>query len=217
MNWKASLNGRSISASFCDRSSVAQQSRGAPGTCLGSALGIAGVFALAHKGAAASSPHQTHLAILVLLLGTLCRAGGSVWSRSLALPANQGMRSALQMSTGGAALLFLAALAGESRAFAIAVAHWSSLVWFSFLYLVFPSTVAFTAYVRLLRHEPASRVATYVYVNPLVALLAGMLLAHEALGPWQLLGCGLILAGVFAALSSRRPAALPAASAFQEH
>ncbi len=180
--------------------------RPSPATLAGSALGIGGVCALAHTGnGAASGPHQTHLAILVLLLGTVCWAAGSVWSRALALPADQGMRSALQMTTGGAALLLLAGLSGETRAFLHAVAHWTPLVSFSFAYLVLASIVAFTAYVWLLHHEPAGRVATYAYVNPLVALLAGVLLAHEAVGPWQLLGCGLVLAGVFAALSGRKP------------
>ena len=183
--------------------------RPSPGTLLGSALGLLGVSALAHKGARAASEHQTDGAILVLLFGTACWAGGSVWSRSLILPPGQGMRSALQMTTGGIALVLLAAVSGESRAFAFAVAHWPPLVWFSFLYLIFASIVAFTAYVWLLHHDPASRVATYAYVNPLVALLAGVLLAHEAVGPWQWLGSGLVLLGVFASLSSR-PARIPA-------
>jgi drug/metabolite transporter (DMT)-like permease len=73
-------------------------------------------------------------------------------------------------------------------------------------YLVIAASIlAYTAYVWLIEHEPASRVASYAYVNPVIALIAGALLADERLSALQLLGVLLVLAGVLVTLRARRP------------
>jgi drug/metabolite transporter (DMT)-like permease len=74
-------------------------------------------------------------------------------------------------------------------------------------YLVFAASVlAFTAYVWLLGHEPTSRVASYAYVNPVIALVAGTALAGERLAGLQIVGALLVLAGVFATLTGKQAA-----------
>jgi drug/metabolite transporter (DMT)-like permease len=76
---------------------------------------------------------------------------------------------------------------------------------FSMAYLVFAaSIVTFTAYVWLIAHEPATRVASYAYVNPVIALFAGAVLAGERLSALQLVGVLLVLAGVFATLTGKQ-------------
>jgi drug/metabolite transporter (DMT)-like permease len=175
------------------------------GSVAGALLGIAGVVFVSRngEGVAAAGPVQTRLAIGALLVGNVCWAAGSIWSRALALPARQSTRAALQMTTGGAFLILLAAAAGESRLLPPALAHWSGITWACFVYLVFASIVAFTAYVWLLHHEPSNRVASYAYVNPLIALALGVGLAHERVGSRQMLGGGLVLLGVFTTLKAR--------------
>jgi drug/metabolite transporter (DMT)-like permease len=180
------------------------------GIAIGSALGIGGVVLLTRSGsAAASSPSVTHLATLVLLCGTITWSAGSVWSRSLQLPSQQSMRSALQMTMGGAFLVPLALAFGEGRLVVHALSQWTAATLLCFVYLIVASIVAFTAYVWLLHHEPAGRVASYAYVNPLVAIALGAGLGQERFGPTQILGAGLVLLGVFATLRMKARCTTP--------
>ena len=175
------------------------------GIVAGIALGISGVALLTrHNTPAAGSNGQTDVAILVLLAGTLCWSGGSVWSRALALPANQMVRSALQMATGGFFLCLLAGAVGDARRIVPALQAWTATTWLCFLYLIGASIVAFTAYTWLLEHEPAGRVASYAYVNPLVAMSLGAWIGDEHFGRWQIAGAGLVLLGVFATLATKQ-------------
>jgi drug/metabolite transporter (DMT)-like permease len=74
-------------------------------------------------------------------------------------------------------------------------------------YLIFAASIlAFTAYVWLLTHEPTTRVASYAYVNPVIALFAGAALAGERLSAVQVAGVLLVLAGVFATLRGKQSA-----------
>ena len=178
------------------------------GSVAGSLLGIGGVLLVSWIGArsAAShgqSPGQIAWASLILLTGTLCWAAGSVWGRRVQLPARQTVRAALQMTTGGFFLLLLSVATGEIHATLLALGQWSGTIWLCLAYLIAASILAFTAYVWLLEHEPAGRVASYAYVNPLVALALGVGLAHEHISRWQWLGGGLVLLGVFTTLRSR--------------
>ena len=175
------------------------------GIIAGSVLGIGGVVLLTRTGTAAPDSHgQTHLAILVLMSGTICWAFGSVWSRSLALPAQQSARSALQMATGGFFLMFLAIGAGEGPQLIASLHAWTLVTWLCFAYLIAASIVAFTAYVWLLHHEPAGRVASYAYVNPLVAIALGVGIGHERIVSWQYVGAALVLLGVFATMTTKQ-------------
>ena len=175
------------------------------GIVVGSILGIAGVVLLTRTGVAAPSSHgQTHLAIIVLVSGTIFWSAGSVWSRSLVLPAQQSARSALQMATGGFFLALLAIGAGEGVPFLHSLHAWTRATWLCFAYLIVASIVAFTAYVWLLHHEPAGRVASYAYVNPLVAIGLGIGMGHEHIVGWQYVGAALVLLGVFATLTTKQ-------------
>jgi drug/metabolite transporter (DMT)-like permease len=70
--------------------------------------------------------------------------------------------------------------------------------------ILFASIIAFTAYVWLIAREPTTRVASYAYVNPVIALLLGSLLAHERPTPVQYAGAALVLAGVASTITGKR-------------
>lgn len=105
------------------------------------------------------------------------------------------MNAALQMLCGGVALSLLSVAHGEPARFHFAQVSMQS--WLSLLYLiVFGSWIAFSAYVWLLKVSTPARVATYAYVNPVIAVLLGHLLLGEALGVRAVWAAAIILAGV---------------------
>ena len=113
-----------------------------------------------------------------LMIATVAWAAGSLYSRSAALPSSPLMSTSMEMLSGGAVLYLVAAVTGEFRAFDPATV--SSRSWLAVGYLtIFGSIIGFTAYVWLLRVVHASRVATYAYINPVIAILLGWSLAGE--------------------------------------
>jgi drug/metabolite transporter (DMT)-like permease len=174
----------------------------------GIALGFAGVVLLAWQspgGQARTSPFT----LLVLIAATLCWSGGTLWSRKLSLPKPQTLNAGWQMAIGGGLLLLLSAGAGEMhRMPPLAVLLQAKMV-VSMAYLVLAASIlAFTAYVWLIAHEPTTRVASYAYVNPVIALFAGAALAGERLSTLQIAGILLVLAGVFATLTGKQAVVL---------
>jgi drug/metabolite transporter (DMT)-like permease len=171
----------------------------------GIVLGFAGVVVLALEAPASGAGGISTFAMLVLIGGSLCWAGGTLLSRSLVLPRPQALNAGMQMAIGGALLFVLSAASGEMRRLpSMAVMLRPTLV-LSMVYLIFcASILAFTSYVWLIAHEPATRVASYAYVNPVIALLAGAALAGERLSGFQLIGVLLVLAGVFATLTGKQ-------------
>ena len=99
------------------------------------------------------------------------------------------------MLAGGIFLTFTAAMLGEFKGFDVRTV--SSGAWLALIYLIVAgSIVAFTAYVWLIHHESPTKVGTYAYVNPVVAVLLGYALGGEALGPRTVAGTLLVLVSV---------------------
>jgi drug/metabolite transporter (DMT)-like permease len=168
----------------------------------GIVLGIAGVILLMIPSGLANS--RFHVSALVLLLGCLFWAGGTVASRYVRLPRQLSMSSGLQMMWGGAYLLLFSAFGGEMGQLpGWAQWNWALVLAMGYL-IVFASIIAFTAYVWLIAREPTARVASYAYVNPLIALLLGALLAGERLTPLEYAGAALVVAGVAFAIAAKR-------------
>ncbi|MFL5330836.1 MAG: EamA family transporter [Gemmataceae bacterium] len=135
------------------------------------------------------------LAASVLLCATLAWTSGSLLTRRLDRPKSTFMATSAQMVTGGAVLLVFAALRGELGEISPAKLTWISLL--SHLYLiVFGSIVALTAYTWLLENVSPSRVATYGYVNPVVAIILGWALGGETLNGSAALATILIVLSV---------------------
>jgi len=116
-------------------------------------------------------------------------------SRRLPLPAEKVMSSGAQMLAGGVLLMLAATLLGEFRGFHLREV--SRGAWLSLAYLIVAgSIIGFTAYVWLIHHESPTKVGTYAYVNPVVAVLVGYFLGGEALGVRTIIGTALVLVSV---------------------
>lgn len=191
---------------FIGELAVLRSQRAAPLSVAGIVLGFAGVVMLAWRAPGGAGRAET-FAMLVLIGGTLCWSGGTLWSRKLVLPRPQTLNAGWQMAIGGALLFVLSAASGEMRRLPSPAVLLRPALVLSMAYLVLcASILAFTAYVWLIAHEPATRVASYAYVNPVIALLAGAMLAGERLSAVQVIGVVLVLAGVFATLTGRQVA-----------
>jgi drug/metabolite transporter (DMT)-like permease len=132
---------------------------------------------------------------IVLVIGSFAWASGSIYSRSVRLPASPVQFTAMQMLCGGACLLIFGLLQGEAGAIEPTGISARSVV--AVLYLiVFGSLIGYSAYIWLLRVSTPAKVATYAYVNPVVAVLLGSLFAGEALTGRMMLAAAVIVTGV---------------------
>jgi drug/metabolite transporter (DMT)-like permease len=130
----------------------------------------------------------------VLVLASLSWTMGSLYGRNARLPASQLLATGMEMLAGGAALMLAAIVLGEWSSFElVAVSGRSAL---ALVYLTVIGSIAFVAYVWLLRVAPTPLVATYAYVNPLVAVLLGYFLAQEPMTLRTLLAAALIIGSV---------------------
>jgi len=161
----------------------------------GLALGAAGLLVLAGPGDFLGSGRFSLPALLVLLAGTFCWAGGSLFSRGSRLPSSPVMATAVTLVCGGAGLAIVGAAAGELARFDPAAASLKSILAVVYL-LIFGSIVGFTAYLWLLRVTPVARVATYAYVNPVIAVLLGWALAGEPFTARVAVAAAIIVAAV---------------------
>ena len=163
----------------------------------GLAVGIVGVAVLMNPSSSLGEAPLGRAGAVALLVACCGWSIGTIVSRRLVLPESKPMSAAAQMLSGGVQLLALAALSGEFAHFR--VQNISGIAWFSLVYLIIAgSIVAYTAYVWLLHYESPTKVGTYAYVNPVVAVIIGTALGGETIGPRTLLGTALILVSVVA-------------------
>lgn len=131
---------------------------------------------------------------LILVLGSLSWALGSIYSTHAKMPSPL-LTTGMEMLCGGAILLVCSFMFREPSNFDVHAVSMRSLA--GLLYLTtFGSLVAFTAYMYLLEHVSASLVSTYAYVNPVVAVILGWFIAHEPLTVRTLIAAVVIIAGV---------------------
>ena len=177
------------------------------GTLVSVLVGFVGVGVLMLPG---SRPEGVRLGgLLLLVAASLSWAGGSFFSKKLPLNRDPLVSTGLQMLLGG----LIMAVAGVARGEAvnIDVASFSTASIVALVYLVsIGSLVAFTAYVWLLQNAPISKVATYAYVNPVIAILLGWLILDEKFTTTITLGATIIVASV-AFIVRKESAPVPAA------
>jgi drug/metabolite transporter (DMT)-like permease len=162
---------------------------------IGLLIGMAGVTVLVSRTLSFGEVPMDTAGACALIVAAVSWSVASALTRRLPLPAAKTMSSGAQMLAGGVLLTLTAALLGEFRGFHVDTV--SRGAWLALAYLiVLGSIVAFTAYVWLLHHESPTRVATYAYVNPVVAVLVGYFLGGEALGPRMIAGTVLVLVSV---------------------
>jgi len=161
----------------------------------GLVAGFGGVGVLVGSpGAGAGGRHEL-LGVLLVVGGALAWAAGSIYSRHAPSPDRPRVWVAMQMLTGGGALLILAVLTGELERVDPAAVSTRSLLALVYL-IVFGALMAFSAYIWLLSVSTPARVGTYAYVNPVVALLLGWALVGEPLTFRSLLAAAIILGSV---------------------
>jgi drug/metabolite transporter (DMT)-like permease len=166
--------------------------------------GLAGVGLLA--GPAFTAPAGSNhlgLGISILLVGSFLWAAGSLYSRTAAHSTSLILTAGQQMICGGALLLLAGFALGEQRGFAPEQVTRLSIIAFVYLVLI-GALVGYTAYFYLLRHCDPAKVATYAYVNPVVAILLGTIFAHEHLTGRTLLGAGLVIGSVAFVISAQQ-------------
>ncbi len=172
----------------------------------GLALGLAGVALLSglgerRPGAAGVSAWG----VVIILIAAACWALGTIMARRVTLPASPPLASGMQLLSGGVALLALSAATGELGSLHLARVSASS--WLALGYLtVIGSIVAFSAYGIAVRALPTATVATYAYVNPVIAVLLGTLILNERLTPAMIGGGVLIVGAVFLVVRRSPPA-----------
>ncbi|HEX7842107.1 MAG TPA: drug/metabolite exporter YedA [Kofleriaceae bacterium] len=167
------------------------------------AIGFAGVLVLLGGPSLAGQP----LHLVLIVLSPACWALGSILSRrqSREWQIGASMLSAMQMITGGGALLVAGAVHGEALP-----AHASARSWLAVGYLgVFGSLIGFTAYNWLLRNARPIVATSYAYVNPVLAVVLGALISGEPLGATTLVANVLIVGAVALALGQPRAARTP--------
>ena len=184
--------------------------RPARGTVLGVLLGFAGVAVLLLPGARPSGVPA--IAVAMVLTSSLLWSVGSFLAARGGLPSDPLVTTLAQMLGGAAGLGLAGLLAGEGAPRDVGTASWVALAYL----VVFGSVAAFTAYSWLLGVAPTSQVATYAYVNPVVAVGLGAVVAGEQVSPLTLVG-GLVTVLAVAVVVTqegrrRRGAALEEAS-----
>lgn len=163
----------------------------------GVVIGLAGVVMLfMFKGSVGfKGTRMEYISLLVLLLGTMGWAIGSLISKYKHVEASVTMKVAIQMSTTGIVALLISMLSNERSAFAFDGITAESAMALAYL-IIFGSLIGYMSYIWLLTVRPPSLVATYAYVNPVVALFLGWLFVDEKLTLTQAGALGVILLGV---------------------
>jgi len=165
-------------------------------------IGLLGVATLMNNSPSLGGAPVDRGGAVALLIAALSWSVASACTRKAPLPASKPMNSAAQMFAGGILLFILAASTGELRGFQFQAVSFAA--WFSLFYLVVPgSIVGFTAYLWLLHHESPTKVGTYAYVNPVVAVILGSLWGGEAIGLRTVVATILILISVIAIATMR--------------
>ncbi len=170
-------------------------------------VGLAGVAVLVSRSLNFGGAPIDGAGAVALIIASISWSVSSALTRKLPLPPSKVMSSGIQMLAGGVLLALSAGALGEFRNFHPAAV--SRQAWLALAYLIVAGSImGFTAYVWLIHHESPTRVGTYAYVNPVIAVLVGYFLGGESLGPRTVLGTLFVLISVvvITTTKSKKPA-----------
>jgi drug/metabolite transporter (DMT)-like permease len=173
----------------------------------GLALGFAGTLYLAfgHGGASFEAVPGYRIGTLVIFCSTVAWVFGSLASRKTHIAESSLLGTGMEMLMGGLLLVIAGFALGDGARFIpsqVSLKSWLALAYLS----VFGSIIAFTAFVWLLKVEPASRVATHAFVNPVVAVFLGWTLGGEQITSRMLVAAGVVIASVMLITLSKKEA-----------
>lgn len=174
-------------------------------TILGLIIGFIGIFVLVGPAEITGSKENLNpLGAIAVLFASMFWAMGSIYSKSADLPKSALMTTGAEMLMGSIGLFLVSILTGELN-------HWnisevSTRSWLGLIYLItFGSIAGFGSYIWLLQKAPISLVATYAYVNPIVAVILGYFFANEILEPRIWLASAIIIGAVIFINSRSKP------------
>ncbi|MBK7452467.1 MAG: EamA family transporter [Anaerolineales bacterium] len=184
---------------------------------VGLLIGFLGIYVLINPTEAAAGAGLNIYGVVALLFACLLWATGSVYSKSADLPKASLMSTGAQMLMGSIGLFIVSLVTGELNGWNPAEVSTRSLAGLGYL-ITIGSIVGFGSYTWLLQNAPISLVATYAYVNPIVAILLGVWLANETLEPRIGLATAIIIGSVVFINSRSKPKVTlaPHASAGEE-
>jgi drug/metabolite transporter (DMT)-like permease len=170
-------------------------------------LGLLGIILLIGPGQILGTAGFSLTALAILLLAPLLWSLGSLYSREADLPEDTFMSTSMEMLAGGVLLLLAGLLTGEAGS--LDATAFSSRSLAAFVYLtIFGSIIAFSAYIWLLKFVPATKVATYTYVNPVIAVFLGWLVLSEPITPATIIAVIIIVLAVVL-ITMREPKTAP--------
>jgi drug/metabolite transporter (DMT)-like permease len=172
-------------------------------------VGIGGVAVLMSNSLNLGGAPVDRRGAVALIVASVSWSIATVLARRLPLPPSKVMSSGAQMLAGGIMLTLTAAAFGEFHNFHPSTV--SSGAWLSLIYLIIAgSIIGFTAYVWLIHHESPTKVGTYAYVNPVVAVVLGYFFGGEPLGLRTILGTLFVLVSVLVITTTRAKKPTPA-------
>lgn len=178
---------------------------------LGVGIGLVGVSILVMPSGDGLTPSVDRAGAAVLMIGSLSWTIGSLFSRTARLATPASMASGMQMLCGGVFMMAVSVLKGEWSNFQLSSVSRVSILALFYL-IVFGSIIGFSTYMWLLKVARPAAVGTYAYVNPLVAVLLGVMVAGEKLPPSATLAMVVILASVVLVSlspSAKKPSDVP--------
>ena len=168
---------------------------------VGLLLGFVGVALLIDPINHGGSRELDLFGALLIVVATVSWAAGSVYSKSAGQPESKVLSVAMQMLTGGVGLILLAGVTGEIGAVDLGSVTISS--WLALGYLTTAGSIAFAVYIWLISAAGVAKAATYAYVNPVLALILGALLAGETLSMWTLYCSAIIIVAIVIIITAR--------------
>ena len=179
-----------------------------PRVVMGLLMGFAGLAVLVGPAHLGGSERVDPRGAAVLVVASLAWACGSLYSKHGGMPSSPMLAVAMQSLTGGVMLLIAGLSIGESRGLhqgAISMRSWLALGYL----IVFGSGIGFSAYIYILQKSTAARVATYAFVNPVVALFLGWLILEETITLRTVVAAAVILTAVILVITAPAPAVSP--------
>jgi len=184
--WFIILDKKQWSFYFSNKSIIAGLILGFAGVCI--------LFGFGNLSLSANHSNQVE-GILVIFCGGIAWTAGSLYAKYKPVKAPLLVNGSIQLLAAGAFCLLISWAIGEWNHFSFSATNASS--WMALLYLIIMgSLVAYLSYLYLLKKRPAAQVNTYVYINPVIAILLGAVLANESITLIKIIGLTIILVGV---------------------